>query len=91
MRILICTDGSPHAERAGAFGAHVVRATRAEVVLLGIAESRGAEAKVRAALERLRESIRDEISGVSVKLRSGHAAEQDAAALVSPKKSRSGT
>lgn len=76
MRVLICTDGSSYAERAGQFGALIVRAARAEVVLLGIAESHRAEKQVAASLARLRELIDGSLPGLRVKMRAGHAAEK---------------
>ena len=76
MRLLLCTDGSPYAERAAQFGALIARAASAEVVLLGIAESRRSEAGVSAALARLRELIDGTLTVTSIKRRTGQAAEQ---------------
>ncbi|PYJ02186.1 MAG: hypothetical protein DME25_16710 [Verrucomicrobia bacterium] len=52
MKILICSDGSEQAERAGRLGATVAAACRAEVTLLGISESPGQSKALLDALKR---------------------------------------
>lgn len=51
MRILMCTDGSPLADRALNYGAQLVKPAQAEVTLLGLVTSPGREAQVSAALQ----------------------------------------
>jgi len=76
MRLLLCTDGSSYAEQAAQFGALIAHAAPGDVVLLGIAESRGAEARVAAAQARLRETLAAALPGLTLKTRFGRAAEQ---------------
>lgn len=51
MRILMCTDGSPLADRALNYGAQLVKPANADVTVLGLVTSPGREAPVRAALD----------------------------------------
>lgn len=51
MRILMCTDGSPLADRAMNYGAQLVRPAGADVTVLGLVTNPGHEAQVRAALD----------------------------------------
>lgn len=57
MRILLCTDGSPLADRAVAFGAQLARAAAGEVTLLGVARSGADEAAMRACLARAQTAL----------------------------------
>lgn len=76
MRILICTDGSPPAERAGQFGALIARAPGAQVTLLGVVENGRAEMHIREALQRLRALLGEAAHVIQTKLRRGHADDQ---------------
>ena len=61
MNILICHDGSGQTDKALRFGTVIAKACAAEVTLLGIAESGGADAAVLLAhLQRTRESLEGE-------------------------------
>lgn len=51
MRFLMCTDGSPLADRALNYGAQLVKPAGADVTLLGLITDAGRQAQVRAALD----------------------------------------
>ncbi|MGH2524868.1 MAG: universal stress protein [Anaerolineales bacterium] len=57
MRILMCTDGTPLADRAIRFSAPLAQAARADVTLLGLLSSSKTEARVRASLEQARQLL----------------------------------
>ncbi|MEA3346051.1 MAG: universal stress protein [Chloroflexota bacterium] len=76
MRILMCTDGSPYAEKALRFGALIALSAEHPVVVLGVAEHRGERDRVRKALRRDEDRFREKGIDLQTKLRVGHAAEQ---------------
>lgn len=76
MRILMCTDGSPYAEKALRFGALIALGAEKPIVVLGVAEHRGERGRVRKALTQAEERFREEGIDLQTKLRVGHAAEQ---------------
>src|SRR6266513_6379298 len=59
MKILICSDGMPAAENATRLGALLAAPLRAETTLLGIAESAGHKPRLREALEKQAEWLRE--------------------------------
>ena len=59
MRILICSDGMPASDQAIHIGGLVSRASRAETVVLGIAEDPAHESGLRKAIEEAATSLRD--------------------------------
>lgn len=75
MKILICTDGSAHAQDALRFASFFVKGTQGPVKVLGVAESRGEEAKVREILSHAQE-ILGEVPNLETLVRTGHAAEE---------------
>jgi nucleotide-binding universal stress UspA family protein len=58
MKILICSDGMPAAERAIELGGLLAGALKAETTLLGIAEKSRDERRMREALEKQAQSLR---------------------------------
>ncbi len=76
MRILLCTDGSPAAERAVRFGLRLAHNSLTQMQLLGVIEDRRATERIRATMETL--GIELQALGVAceAKVRHGHAAEQ---------------
>ena len=80
MRILMCTDGSPYAERALRFGALIALSAKQPIVVLGVAEHRRERGRVREALTRAEERLREQgargVIDLQTKLRVGQAGEQ---------------
>lgn len=76
MRILMCTNGSEHAERALRFGALIARAAQGPVTLLGVVEARREKARIRQALERGLALLSPQVPEVETKVRYGHAVEE---------------
>jgi nucleotide-binding universal stress UspA family protein len=75
MRILLCTDGSPHGQAALRFGALLVRASSEPATLLGVLE----HPEDRLHLEEALQEGQGFLAGASApttKIRQGHAAEQ---------------
>src|SRR5437667_11694621 len=58
MKILICSDGMPAADSATKLGASLAGPLRADITLLGIAESAKDETALREALEKQAEWLR---------------------------------
>ena len=73
MRILMCTDGSPLADRALNYGAQLVKPAGADVTLLGLVTSPGRETQVRAALDHAQSRLP---KPVETKIRSGRPANE---------------
>ncbi len=76
MRILLCTDGSPAAERAVRFGLHLAHNATTHVQLLGVIEDRRAADRIRSTLEKLGAELQALGVACEAKVRHGHAAEQ---------------
>lgn len=77
MRILMASDGSDDAREAALYGAHIARAARAEVVLVGVAEAPQQTAALTSALEVLADEIgQGGQCQVTVGVRSGFPEEQ---------------
>lgn len=75
MRILLCTDGSPHGQAALRFGALIARASPVPATLLGVME----QPTERPRIERALEVGRHLLEGApvpQVKIRQGHAADE---------------
>lgn len=75
MKILICTDGSTHAQDALRFAGFIVKRARGPVKVLGVAESREDEEKIRAVVSQA-EEILGEVPNLETMVRRGHAAEE---------------
>lgn len=75
MKILICTDGSLHAENALRFSGLIARRTKGPVKILGVAESWGEEEKIRGVLSRASEIV-GEVPKLETMVRRGHPAEE---------------
>lgn len=75
MKILICTDGSAHAEDALRFAGLIVPQARGPVKILGVAESAAEEVQIRQVLSRASQ-ILGEVPSLVTKARRGHAAEE---------------
>lgn len=77
MRILLTSDGSPHARPAVLFGAQIASRGKAEVTLLGIAMGPRQQELVQRELEALRDAIHQEgVESIQVKLRLGYVDEE---------------
>ncbi len=76
MKILICSDGSPQAEKAVRFGCAIATACKAEVSLLGISESASHSEDLLASLKRSQRSLADSKIPVELITKSGHAIEE---------------
>lgn len=77
MRILMATDGSDDAREAALYGAHIARAARADVTLIGVTESAQRLSSLQDALGVLAEEIgQDGQCQVEVKVRQGFPEEQ---------------
>ncbi|MBI2845805.1 MAG: universal stress protein [Chloroflexi bacterium] len=75
MKILICTDGSLHAEDALRFGGFIAQKSQDPVKIMGVAESWGEEEKIKEVLSRASE-ILGEVPNLETLVRRGHAAEE---------------
>ena len=69
MRILICSDGMPGSSQAVRIGALLAGASKADAVLLGVAEQPSDESDLNQALEKDAENLR--AAGVNVKIVAG--------------------
>lgn len=76
MRILICSDGTPSGDNASRLGGLVAAASRAETVLLGIAEKRQDEPALRDALEHEAQSFRGHGITPEIVMRAGEPVRQ---------------
>jgi nucleotide-binding universal stress UspA family protein len=77
MRIMIATDGQPHAKTAALFGVALAGAIRAEVVLLGVAKDKKREGRVRQELAALESALRDEgVDSIMTTMRYGSTDEE---------------
>lgn len=77
MQILIVSDGSGDAREAALFATHIARPAKADVTLLGIAESQQHEERLRPTFEALREEIAQRGGGqVKLKIRQGFIEDQ---------------
>jgi nucleotide-binding universal stress UspA family protein len=72
MKILICSDGSEQAERATRLGATIAAASRAEVTLLGVAESSGHPDRILDALKRAQSLLTDKKIRAELITKPGH-------------------
>jgi nucleotide-binding universal stress UspA family protein len=75
MRILLCTDGSPHGQGALRFGSALARGSTEPATLLGVAERPEDRANVERALQEGEEWLAG-APAPQTKVRIGHAAEQ---------------
>lgn len=75
MRILLCTDGSPHAQAALRFGASLARVSPEVSTLLGVIEHQADREQVERALEEGRAWLSDGPEP-QIKMREGHAGEE---------------
>src|SRR5712691_8932909 len=71
MRILICSDGKPAADAATRLGALLAAPSRAETMLLGIAEKADDEPSLREALEKEAEWLRAKNVSPQIAIHSG--------------------
>jgi nucleotide-binding universal stress UspA family protein len=71
MKILICSDGMPAADNATRLGALLAGPLQAETTLLGIAEGAGDELKLREALEKQAEWLREKNVSPQIALGAG--------------------
>lgn len=76
MKILMCTDGSPHAAEALRFGALIARKARGPITLLGVIERPEEERRVNRVLERTSSALCVDVPVLETKIRHGHAAEE---------------
>jgi nucleotide-binding universal stress UspA family protein len=76
MKILMCTDGSPHAAEALRYGALIARKAKGPVTLLGVVESPDDERKVNRMLERTSSALCEDVPDIGIRIRRGHAAEE---------------
>ncbi|RME41961.1 MAG: universal stress protein, partial [Chloroflexi bacterium] len=75
MRILLCTDSSPHGQAALRFGALIARASPVPATLLGVMEQRAERARIERALEVGRHLL-EGAPVPQIKIRQGHAADE---------------
>ncbi len=76
MKILLCTDGSPAAERAVRFGMLLARDSQEPIELLGVIEDRQDTDRIRAAMDTLGAELQMIGAVCEAKVGHGHAAEQ---------------
>jgi nucleotide-binding universal stress UspA family protein len=76
MKILMCTDGSPHAAKALRFGALIARKAKGPTTLLGVIERPDEERRVDRMLERTSTALCEDVPDIDIRIRRGHAAEE---------------
>jgi nucleotide-binding universal stress UspA family protein len=72
MKMLVCSDGSPQAEKAVQFGCKIACALQAEVSLLGISEDTAHADQLMDSLRRSQRSLTDNKIAVELITKSGH-------------------